>query len=98
MTASGVRSDAVLDELESHLREDVDRQSKCGISTQQAFGIAVQNLGKTNMLKHEFGKISPACSVTEKLMIGICAVFVGFIVLLSALAVFLCYERSGERI
>ena len=98
LLAAGIKSSEALDELEAHLLEDVDRLSKSGTCTQDAFGIAVQNLGKANMLKNEFGKIRRASSAMEKLMIGICVLFVCFIGLLSTLAVFLCYESWGDRI
>jgi len=97
LLATGIKAPQVLDELEAHLREDVGRQSKSGTCAQDAFGIAVQNLGKAHLLKNEFGKIRRA-SALEKLMIGIGALFVCFIVLLSALAVFLCYESWADRI
>ncbi len=98
MLAVGIKSPEVLDELETHLREDVERQTKSGTSALQAFDFAVQNLGKANLLKNEFRKTSRASSAMEKLMIGICVVFVGFIVLLSAITVFLCYASWVDRV
>jgi hypothetical protein len=94
--ATGIISPDVLDELEAHLWEDIERQTKSGTNAQRAFGIAVQNLGKVDAIIHEFRKFG-ASSVAEKLMIGICAVFVGFIMFLSALGILLCYATWGDR-
>ena len=43
-------------ELEIHLREDIAQQMQSGLSAQQAFQIAVQEIGKPGMLKREFKK------------------------------------------
>src|SRR4051812_13700475 len=96
LVAVGMKSPGVLDELEAHLREEVERQAKSGTSVEQSFGIALRNLGNADTLKNEFSKTSRT-SATEKLMVGICGVMVGFIVLLSGLAIFLCFESWGER-
>jgi hypothetical protein len=97
MLDAGIKPPDVLDELETHLRDDVERHTKLGKSTQQAFGIAAQNLGRSEALKNEFKKARSSSQTMEKLMIGICCVFVGFIVLLSGLTVFLCFASWGER-
>src|SRR5689334_6111185 len=56
MRSSGIRSRA-LDELESHLREDVDRCERDGLSLSEAFEKAAQRLGAPELLKPEFQKI-----------------------------------------
>src|SRR6266404_5924462 len=55
MGAGGIRRD-VLDELESHLRDDVKAQVRSGASGQPALETAVQRLGQARVLKKEFGK------------------------------------------
>jgi hypothetical protein len=37
MLAAGIRTPVPLDELENHLREDVEQQMRSGLSAQQAF-------------------------------------------------------------
>src|SRR5688572_28530467 len=54
--AHGVRSPEVLDELESHLREDFEHRG-CGVEAQEAFGRAVQRIGDGDLLKVEFGEV-----------------------------------------
>jgi len=57
MLAAGVKNPNVLDELESHLREDVERQIQSGSSAEQAFEAAVQRIGQAGSLKREFAKV-----------------------------------------
>lgn len=54
MVAAGIKSPAVLDELESHLREDVDERMRSGSNAPVAFAAAVERLGQANRLKVEF--------------------------------------------
>jgi leader peptidase (prepilin peptidase)/N-methyltransferase len=56
MAAGGINSPAVLDELESHLREDVEQLQK-GRTEQQAFEAAVLQIGQAGILKCEFAKV-----------------------------------------
>jgi hypothetical protein len=43
--------------LESHLREEIERQMKSGLNAQRAFEDAIQHIGKADMLKSEFEKV-----------------------------------------
>lgn len=55
--ASGVKSPAVLDELESHLREEIALQTAAGSNDQAAFDAAVLKIGSLPALQGEFAKI-----------------------------------------
>src|SRR6266567_1694238 len=57
LTAEGVSSPDVLDELENHLREDVQQQMTAGLSARQAFEAAVREMGDASSLKAEFSKL-----------------------------------------
>jgi hypothetical protein len=57
MIASGIKTPVPLEELEIHLREDVERQMRSRLSAQQAFGIAAKKIGQAPELKREFKKI-----------------------------------------
>jgi hypothetical protein len=57
MAANGVQQPEILDELESHLREDVADQTRAGIETESAFNSAIARIGKGSALKKEFKKI-----------------------------------------
>jgi hypothetical protein len=52
----GLKNPNVLDELESHLREEAERQVKLGLPPQDAFETAVQRIGEVKTLNHEFKK------------------------------------------
>jgi hypothetical protein len=57
MATDGLKAHALLDELESHLQDDVERQVQSGIATEQAFRAAVGRLGQPSALTNEFSKI-----------------------------------------
>jgi len=96
MIAGGIKEPSVLDELESHLREDVDRELRSGPDVERAFAVAVKKIGPASALKNEFKK-SSASVVVEKLMIAIAIVFVAFGIFLSCVTVVFCYLTPGER-
>ena len=58
LLSAGVKNPDIVDELESHLREDLARRVQSGESEEQAFEGAVQGLGQASLLKHEFAKLS----------------------------------------
>jgi hypothetical protein len=58
MIAAGFNSAETLDELESHLRDDVEQcQSRSGSRTPEAFEVALQQMGQVAALKTEFRKV-----------------------------------------
>src|ERR1044071_6437277 len=57
MLSAGVENPDIVDELESHLREDLARRMQSGESEEQAFEGAVQGVGQASLLKHEFAKL-----------------------------------------
>jgi len=56
--AAGIKTPAPMEELESHLRDDIEQQMQAGLSQQQAFAIAVQRIGQIDALKVEFAKFN----------------------------------------
>jgi hypothetical protein len=58
MIAAGIKTPVPLEELENHLRDDVERQMRLGLGAQPAFGIAVKTIGQALELKREFKKVS----------------------------------------
>lgn len=58
MIAAGLHKGEALDELESHLREDIQQQIQAGLTTQRAFESAVERIGGPQVLKGEFAKVS----------------------------------------
>ena len=57
MQSVGITNPEIMDELESHVREDLARRVQSGESEEQAFEGAVQGVGQANVLEHEFAKL-----------------------------------------
>jgi hypothetical protein len=66
MVTAGIKTPEVLDELESHLRDEVEQQLRSGVSEEHAFEIALQRIGQTDALQTEFQKIGRAASVLRR--------------------------------
>jgi hypothetical protein len=98
MLAVGIKSPAPLDELESHLRDEVEQQMRSGANLEKAFEEAVQSLGEARTLKSEFKKVvTNERKLMKKIMIigaGILGVLFGMGLVLPALA---NYGREGAR-
>jgi len=76
MESAGMENSACLDELEAHLREDVEHRMRSGEQEPVAFANAVRELGQATVLKCEFKKNE---RFGEKKW-GILAIIAGFIV------------------
>jgi hypothetical protein len=57
MLADGIKTPVPLDELESHLREDIEQQTKAGLNEAEAFQTAVQKIGQGQVVQTEFEKV-----------------------------------------
>jgi hypothetical protein len=69
MLAAGIQSPVPLEELEVHLREDIERLMKSGRSEAEAFEAAILEIGQARAVQGEFKKINPAKDAFEwKLM------------------------------
>jgi len=56
MLAAGIKTPVPLEELEIHLREEIERQMDSRLSEQKAFEVSVQQIGQAGILKTEFAK------------------------------------------
>ena len=83
IVAGGVATPEVLNELESHLREDVAQQIHAGLAPQAAFEAAVGRLGKADALANEFMKAAASGNeVRERRLKLLCIVGVALLYLL----------------
>jgi hypothetical protein len=73
MLAAGIKTPVPLEELENHLREEIERQMKSGLSGQKAFEISVQQIGQPKILKREF-KINEK-SIMKRIAVILVALF-----------------------
>jgi hypothetical protein len=60
MLAAGIKTPVPLDELETHLRDEIERQMKSWLSEQEAFENSVLRIGRADALKTEFNKTGGA--------------------------------------
>jgi len=60
MLAAGIKSPVPLEELENHLREDVERQIHGGTDAEEAFQHAARRIGQGDGLRREFEKVESA--------------------------------------
>jgi hypothetical protein len=58
MATGCIKAPDVLEELESHLRDDVEQQVRSGVGQRSAFDAAVQRVGERQTLRKEFRKVS----------------------------------------
>ena len=56
MLAAGIKTPVPLEELENHLREEIELETKSGLNEQKAFEISIQRIGQPKMLQSEFKK------------------------------------------
>src|SRR2546428_2786944 len=98
MLAAGIKAPVLLDELESHLREEIEQQMRLGLSARQAFEVAAQRIGEARALKTEFAKAGQAPEAFGKLRGLVCVVLVGFILLLSGFTFIQMQMSPGEQI
>lgn len=56
-----------IDELETHLREEIDHLTPAGLSQQEAFVIAKGRLGDTTSLENEFAKVNGGYILANRL-------------------------------
>jgi Cytochrome C assembly protein len=71
----GLTADAVA-ELESHLRDEIQRQQEAGCEPEQAFARAVDKLGTPQALAREFTKVAPETTAPwwpMRIVIGVTA-------------------------
>jgi hypothetical protein len=99
MLAAGIKSPVPLEELESHLREEFERQKQSGLRAQQAFEIAVGKIGQAPELKREFKKVSAPMEIQRIIKLaGISCVVVALFVQLCICFPAWCHIMHDQRL
>jgi hypothetical protein len=57
MLSAGIKTPVPLEELEIHLRDEIEQQVKSGLNEPEAFDFAVRKIGQASALKKEFRKV-----------------------------------------
>jgi hypothetical protein len=100
MLAAGIETPVPLDELETHLREEIAQMLRSGSDGSEAFQSAVQKIGRGNMLKAEFKKVGASLETRFVKLLGIaCGVVAGLFSLWILLVLLTAHEaNSAERL
>ena len=78
MLAAGIKTPVPLDELEIHLREEIQHQMQSGLNAHKAFEISIQRIGDPQSLKGEFKKIERSfMKRTAKIGAGVIGILLG---------------------
>ena len=70
MLAAGIKTPVPMEELEIHLREEIEQQVKSGLDEQKAFEVAVGRFGQASSLKMEFKKNNDADKAQQRKRAG----------------------------
>jgi len=57
MLAAGIKTPVPLEELEIHLREEIERRTESGLNEAEAFKVSVQKIGPAQVIQNEFRKV-----------------------------------------
>ena len=79
MLAAGIKSPVPLEELEIHLREEIERHTEAGLNKSQAFQAAVEKIGQAHLLQREFKKVEKSHKIIRAIMLGIGWVAAGYV-------------------
>ncbi len=89
MLAAGIQTPVPLEELENHLRDEIERQMKSGLNEQKAFPTAVGRIGAGDLLKREFKKVGGMDKAQRRKAAGyFYSVILGFYTLAATYAMF----------
>jgi len=85
MLAAGIKFPVPLEELETHLREEIERQLKSRLDEQNAFENSVRQMGQPEMLNREFKKSARTImKKTSIILVGVLGVLVGMALIMPA--------------
>jgi hypothetical protein len=89
MMTAGIKKPALLEELEGHLREEMERHMRAGFNASYSFDIAVEQIGKPQSIKTEFTKVERnSMKRSLYILLGIFGVLFGMALVLPAMAWF----------
>jgi len=79
MLAAGIKTPVPLEELESHLRDEIERHLRQGSNPAKAFEVAVEKLGPAGELKNEFRQTGETLDARFVTLAGVACVVVAFV-------------------
>jgi hypothetical protein len=88
MRAAGIKTPVPLEELEIHLREEIERQMESECDGQKVFDVAIRKIGEASTLETEFTKIGESIMNAKRRKLFGIALVVGTIVVSGLLQIF----------
>jgi hypothetical protein len=93
MLAAGIKTPVPLEELEIHLRDEIEQQMKSGLSEREAFDSAARKIGQARVLKSEFNKAGVPVEMRFVQLTGMaCAAVAGLLSLWTVLVILTVHE------
>jgi hypothetical protein len=86
MLAAGIKTPVPLEELEIHLREEIDQHVISGLNEEEAFQAAVKRIGQAGQIQKEFKKVEKGHAIIRAILLVI-----GW----SLTSCMLCYSMLG---
>ena len=97
MVKAGIKTPVPLEELESHLRDEIERQTESGLSAVEAFPAAVHKIGAAQGIQSEFRKVESIKEDRQWQLVQIMLVaFTGLSPILCASAAFSKHGVASE--
>src|ERR1035438_8307115 len=69
MLAAGIKTPVPLEELEIHLREEIEQHIKSGLNEAEAFQAAVEKIGQADQLQKEFKKVKKDHTIIRAILL-----------------------------
>jgi hypothetical protein len=100
MLAGGIKTPVPLEELESHLREEIERRTQSGLSEAEAFQTAVGNIGPAQVLQNEFERAGQNEELlrSKRMQFGTVALLGSLQLILIGAVLFNSEMTSGQRV
>jgi len=98
MVAGGIKTPVPLEELESHLREDIEKQICSGTDAEPAFAAAIKRMGDGGSLKREFEKVQDSEKARRRNRWRVVSTFAGTGFAYSVIFVTLIFERRSAHV
>ena len=71
MLAAGIQTPVPLEELEIHLREEIEQHIRSGLNEAEAFQAAVEKIGQADQLQKEFKKVEKDHTIIRAILLVI---------------------------
>jgi hypothetical protein len=78
MLAADIKAPEPMDELEAHLRDEIEQQAKSGLSGAEAFQAAVEKIGKAHPIQQEFKKVEKGHKIIRQIALIVGWLAAGF--------------------